>query len=235
MVLCVHGEVTDPDVDVFDREAVFIERVLTPLVERLPRAEDRARAHHHRATRSTFVERARRQRRRDGHAAAPAHQPQRDVRRRPAGRTPIACPSPSARSTGSRCARPRRRARPNSSSAPTARRMRARPRKAPAAAPGIFNAPFALESYATVFEEEGALDRFEAFASMNGAALLRPAAQRGDGHAGARGQLECPDEIDGRRAVPRRRDAALAACRLRPRADAARCRSRRAKCSCSRS
>ena len=33
---------------------------------------------------------------------------------------------------------------------------------------GIFNAPFALESYATVFEEEGALDRFEAFASING-------------------------------------------------------------------
>ena len=28
MVLCVHGEVTDPDVDVFDREAVFIDRVL---------------------------------------------------------------------------------------------------------------------------------------------------------------------------------------------------------------
>jgi dihydroorotase len=34
---------------------------------------------------------------------------------------------------------------------------------------GIFNAPFALESYATVFEEEGALDRFEAFASESGA------------------------------------------------------------------
>jgi dihydroorotase len=33
---------------------------------------------------------------------------------------------------------------------------------------GIFNAPFALESYAAVFEEEGALDRFEAFASING-------------------------------------------------------------------
>src|SRR5215210_8448071 len=32
MVLCVHGEVTDPDVDVFDREAVFIERVLAPLI-----------------------------------------------------------------------------------------------------------------------------------------------------------------------------------------------------------
>src|SRR5205085_5248301 len=33
----------------------------------------------------------------------------------------------------------------------------------------IFNAPFALESYATVFEEEDALDKLEAFASINGA------------------------------------------------------------------
>ncbi|MBW0007263.1 MAG: dihydroorotase, partial [Sphingomonas sp.] len=34
---------------------------------------------------------------------------------------------------------------------------------------GIFNAPFALESYAQVFEEEDALDKLEAFASVNGA------------------------------------------------------------------
>jgi dihydroorotase len=33
---------------------------------------------------------------------------------------------------------------------------------------GIFNAPYALEAYAQVFDEEGALDRFEAFASLNG-------------------------------------------------------------------
>ncbi|HET8749638.1 MAG TPA: dihydroorotase, partial [Sphingomicrobium sp.] len=33
---------------------------------------------------------------------------------------------------------------------------------------GIFNAPFALESYAQVFDEEGALDRLEAFASESG-------------------------------------------------------------------
>ena len=32
--LLVHGEVTDPAVDVFDREAVFIERVLEPIVKR---------------------------------------------------------------------------------------------------------------------------------------------------------------------------------------------------------
>jgi dihydroorotase len=34
---------------------------------------------------------------------------------------------------------------------------------------GIFNAPFALESYARVFEEEDALERLETFASVNGA------------------------------------------------------------------
>jgi len=32
MVFCIHGEVTDPGVDVFDREAVFIDRILTPLM-----------------------------------------------------------------------------------------------------------------------------------------------------------------------------------------------------------
>ena len=36
MPLLVHGEVTDPAVDVFDREAVFIERVLQPLLRDLP-------------------------------------------------------------------------------------------------------------------------------------------------------------------------------------------------------
>ena len=34
--LLVHGEVTDPDVDIFDREAVFIDRVMEPLRARLP-------------------------------------------------------------------------------------------------------------------------------------------------------------------------------------------------------
>ncbi|HKK04438.1 MAG TPA: dihydroorotase [Gammaproteobacteria bacterium] len=35
--LLVHGEVTDPDIDIFDREAVFIERRLEPLLRRFPR------------------------------------------------------------------------------------------------------------------------------------------------------------------------------------------------------
>jgi dihydroorotase len=36
MPLLVHGEVTDPGVDIFDRERLFIERQLTPLIERFP-------------------------------------------------------------------------------------------------------------------------------------------------------------------------------------------------------
>ncbi|WP_090906374.1 dihydroorotase [Nitrosospira sp. Nsp13] len=37
MPLLVHGEVTDPEVDVFDKEKIFLERVLIPLTERFPR------------------------------------------------------------------------------------------------------------------------------------------------------------------------------------------------------
>ena len=37
MPLLLHGEVTDPEVDVFDREKVFIERILVPLLQRFPR------------------------------------------------------------------------------------------------------------------------------------------------------------------------------------------------------
>ncbi|MBY5989060.1 dihydroorotase [Roseovarius atlanticus] len=36
MPLCVHGEVTDPEIDIFDREAVFIDRVLDPLRRATP-------------------------------------------------------------------------------------------------------------------------------------------------------------------------------------------------------
>jgi dihydroorotase len=36
MPLLMHGEVTDPDIDIFDREAVFIDRVLIPLRKSLP-------------------------------------------------------------------------------------------------------------------------------------------------------------------------------------------------------
>ncbi|MDG1934863.1 MAG: dihydroorotase [Paracoccaceae bacterium] len=34
--LCVHGEVTDPNVDIFDRESVFIDKILTPIITQTP-------------------------------------------------------------------------------------------------------------------------------------------------------------------------------------------------------
>ncbi len=37
MPLLVHAEVTDPDVDIFDQEAVFIDTILQPLIKRLPK------------------------------------------------------------------------------------------------------------------------------------------------------------------------------------------------------
>ncbi|MGZ9809705.1 dihydroorotase [Pseudoroseicyclus sp. H15] len=36
MPLCIHGEVTDPSIDIFDREAVFIDKVLKPLRKKIP-------------------------------------------------------------------------------------------------------------------------------------------------------------------------------------------------------
>ena len=36
MLLLVHGEVTDADIDIFDREKVFLDRVLAPTLERFP-------------------------------------------------------------------------------------------------------------------------------------------------------------------------------------------------------
>lgn len=35
--LLIHGEVTDTTIDIFDREAIFIERILMPLIQKFPR------------------------------------------------------------------------------------------------------------------------------------------------------------------------------------------------------
>jgi dihydroorotase len=57
MPLLVHGEVTDPGVDVFDREKVFVERTLAPLVARFPRLKV-VLEHITTADAAAFVERA---------------------------------------------------------------------------------------------------------------------------------------------------------------------------------
>jgi dihydroorotase len=61
---------------------------------------------------------------------------------------------------------------------------------------GLFNAPFALESYVQVFEEEGALERFEKFASMNGPRFYGLPINE-ETVTLERSELNVPDEIDG--------------------------------------
>jgi dihydroorotase len=167
MVLCVHGEVTDPEIDVFDREAVFIERILAPLLRELP--ELRVVFEHattHEAVQ--FVEAA-------GANVAATITPQHLHLNRNAilvgGIRPHAYCLPVAKREHHRLAL--RRAATSGSAkfflgTDTAPHMREAKENACGCA-GIFNAPFALESYLSVFEAEGALDRFEGFASEHGA------------------------------------------------------------------
>ena len=166
MVLCVHGEVTDPDVDVFDREAVFIERIMSRVVRDFPGLKI---VLEHITTEDAvgFIESA-------GPNLAATVTPQHLLINRNAifagGLRPHAYCLPVAKREKHRLA-VRKAATSGSPKFFLGTDSAPHPREAKESAcgcAGIFNAPFALESYATVFEEEGALDRFEAFASKNG-------------------------------------------------------------------
>jgi dihydroorotase len=177
MPLLVHGEVTDPEVDLFDREAVFIDRVLDPLRRRLPElrivlehitTEEAAQyvaaggvnlaatitAHHLVINRNAIFAGGIRPHlyclpiaKRERHRQA--------LRRAAASGDPHfflgtdSAPHPlAAKETACGCA-------------------------------GIFTAPCALEIYIEVFEEENALDRFEAFAALHGPAFYGLPANEG--------------------------------------------------------
>ncbi len=166
MVFCVHGEVTDPDVDVFDREAVFIERVLDPVVREFPALKI---VFEHITTKEAaqFVEGS-------GESIAATVTPQHLIINRNAifagGLRPHAYCLPVAKREKHRLA-VRKAATSGSSkfflgtdSAPHSREAK----ESACGCAGIFNAPFALESYLAVFEAEGALGHFEGFASEQG-------------------------------------------------------------------
>ncbi len=166
MVLCVHGEVTDPDIDIFDREAVFIERVLSTLVDDFPDLKI-VFEHITTAEAAEFV--------RDGPATLAATiTPQHLHINRNAifagGLRPHFYCLPVAKRERHRLAV--RKAAVSGSpkfflgtdSAPHDRSAK----ESACGCAGIFNAPYALESYASVFEDEGALGQFEAFASEHG-------------------------------------------------------------------
>ncbi|WP_369025579.1 dihydroorotase [Qipengyuania sp. RANM35] len=166
MPLCVHGEVTHADIDIFDREAVFIDRVMQPLVARLPELKV---IFEHITTRQAaeFVDAS-------GPNIAATITPQHLHINRNAmlvgGIRPHMYCLPVAKREEHRLAL-RKTATSGSAkyflgtdSAPHHKHTK----ETDCGCAGIFNAPYALESYVTVFDEEGALDRFEAFASLNG-------------------------------------------------------------------
>jgi dihydroorotase len=167
LVLQVHGEVTDESVDVFDRERVFVEQQLARIVERFPALRV---VLEHVTTREgvAFVDAQ------AGNVAAtitPQHlllnrnallagglRPHHyclPVLKREADRTALLA----AATSGS----------PKyflgTDSAPHSRGDK----ESACGCAGVFSAPAAIELYAEAFEQAGALDRLEAFASRHGA------------------------------------------------------------------
>jgi dihydroorotase len=166
MPLLIHGEVTDPEVDVFDREAQFIERVLKPLMARLPSLKI---VLEHITTKEAveFIGSA-------GENFAATITPHHLIINRNAifsgGLRPHMYCLPIAKREPHRLALRRAAVSGNpkfflgTDTAPHPQKDK----EADCGCAGIFNAPAALELYAQVFAEEGALDRLEGFASLNG-------------------------------------------------------------------
>jgi len=167
VLLLVHGEVTDPSVDVFDREAVFIERVMLPLRRDFPALKV---VFEHITTREAaqYVADS------DAHTAATItahhllynrnaifmgglrpHYYCLPVLKREVHRQALvgAATSGSAKFFL------------GTDSAPHAAALK----EASVCGAGCYTAPAALELYAEAFEATGGLDKLEAFASFNGA------------------------------------------------------------------
>ena len=166
MPLLIHGEVTDPDVDIFDREAVFIDRTLAPLVRALPTLKI---VFEH-ITTAEAVDFVRDAPANIGATITPQHLHINRNAMLVGGIRPHAYCLPVAKRERHRLAV--RAAATSGSpkfflgtdSAPHA----VHTKEAACGCAGIFNAPYALESYVAVFDAEGALDRFEGFASEHG-------------------------------------------------------------------
>ena len=171
MPLLIHGEVTDSHVDIFDREAVFIEQTLSKLVRDLPELRI-VFEHITTADAVAFVDAG------SVNIAATITPQHLHINRNAmfaGGIRPHAYCLPVAKREVHRLAL-RKAATSGSAkyflgtdSAPHDKAAK----ESACGCAGIFNAPFAMESYAAVFEEEGALHRLEAFASENGPRFYR--------------------------------------------------------------
>ncbi|KAL6519947.1 Dihydroorotate dehydrogenase (fumarate) [Orobanche minor] len=167
MPLLVHGEVTSPDVDVFDREKVFIDTVLRPLIQKFPRLKV---VMEHITTKDAVEFVLSSDERFVAATVTPQHlvlnrnslfqgglQPHNyclPVLKREIHRQAIV----SAVTSGSK------QFFLGTDSAPHERIKK----ESTCGCAGIYNSPVALSVYAKVFEEAGALDKLEAFTSFNG-------------------------------------------------------------------
>jgi len=166
MPLLLHGEATDPSIDIFDREAAFMEQSLLPLLQRHPglkvvvehvttaETADLVRAHAPRVA-ATIT---------------PHHLVINRTSLFQGGLRPHLYCLPVAKRERHRQAL--RKAATSGESCfflgtDTAPHLKAA-KEAACGCAGIFVGPTALQTYVQVFEEENALDNFESFASLNG-------------------------------------------------------------------
>ncbi|MDX1605030.1 MAG: dihydroorotase [Candidatus Competibacterales bacterium] len=167
LVLCVHGEVTDPRTDIFDREAAFIDRVLEPLVGRFPALRvvlehvttregiDFVRAAPGRVAATLTPQHLRHNRNTLFRGGLRPHHYCLPVLKRETHRQALveAATSGDPRFFLGTDSAPHRR----------------HDKESDCGCAGCFSAPAALEFYAELFAQAGALDRLECFASHHGA------------------------------------------------------------------
>ncbi len=171
MPFLIHGEVTDHDVDVFDREAVFIDRIFSKIVRDFPGLRT-IFEHITTADAADFVTAA-------GPNVAATITPQHlHISRNDmlvGGIRPHLYCLPIVKRERHRLALRAAATSGNpkfflgTDTAPHAIETK----ETSCGCAGIFNAPYAIESYAQVFDEENALDQLEAFASLNGPGFYR--------------------------------------------------------------
>lgn len=164
--LLIHGEVTDPTVDIFDREAVFIETVLIPLLQRFPKLRV-VLEHITTQQAAEFIQATA-----DNIAATVT--PQHLLMNRNAifkgGINPHNYCLPVLKREKHRIAllesvmAGSHKFFLGTDSAPHARTAK----ESSCGCAGIYSAPCALELYAEIFDEANALDKLEGFASING-------------------------------------------------------------------
>jgi len=169
MPLLVHGEVVSPDIDIFDREKVFIETILQPLIKAMPELKV---VFEHITTKDAadFVEA---QAENVGATITVHHLQINRSDMLVGGIKPHLYCLPVAKREEHRLALRKAAISGNekfflgTDTAPHA----VGDKESACGCAGIFSAPHALENYVQVFDEENALDQFEKFASLNGPAF----------------------------------------------------------------